>query len=593
MLAAPMLLILAMTLGLIGVLSGYSAINWQQGERVGVRARHLHLLLLVQEKLSFERGPSNAALGSNLPLPDEIANRLGQVRHAADVALAKLRSAPGLPANTETGLATLADRVVGARSGIDALLRLPRLQRPEAEIGAAVGGLAGVIPILFPLVEDATADVVADEPTVGALLGAARTAADLREFAGLVGSQFTAPLTFKRRFTTQQVDTIRMLQGRVIELHRQLEAGARIAGTSDKVATAMKGMNLDYFGDMQALLNNVVTTGVETGDFALSPSSFAAVYVPAMGSIVKVRDALLAQADAVLEAMQTRRLWYLWETAAVGVFMGLAVMGALAMLRRRVILPLQSLVGQVIRLAEGDRDARPTEHSHIRELAELAAALNVLRTATQDADAAASRRRAMNEHTATGVRGIEPLLKQFEIRFAALAEALPPLIALLRLSHPYAGQLKMTETAAAAEAALQHGMGAMEAVRRSGLLLTGALRRLRKHCAEDDFQSGALQAEMSVMDDSARTALDAVASLPTLSLGAIRLLGVNAASEQNPEKQTVDIMQAVLAASEQLGAASGGLSGALDQVHAGMHRLTRLVESAPQPPTMAEVARVG
>jgi HAMP domain-containing protein len=69
------------------------------------------------------------------------------------------------------------------------------------------------------------------------------------------------------------------------------------------------------------------------------------------------------------------------------------VLAALLMLHRWIIRPLAELAAMIIRLAEGDRSVQFAARRGSREIFELASAVEVLRAATIEADAAAARRR--------------------------------------------------------------------------------------------------------------------------------------------------------------------------------------------------------
>eukprot|EP01037_Dinobryon_pediforme_P008859 gene8859-8950_t len=591
MLALPTMLMLTVVLGLVALIAGHAVLNWRQGAQAAVDMQRFQLLLTLQEKLSLERGPSNAALGADTPLPAELASRLTAARQASDRALAATQAELVSQVDAANALAGLGVRLRDARELVDQLLSGDRGARQSADISRAVSGLANLIPGLFAVVEDQAAKLAGNEPEAASLVISARTASDLREFAGLIGSQFTAPLIRRERFQKAQIDTIHLLQGRVIELHRLLEGQIRLIRATPPVDRAVVAMNQVYFDDIQHLLNDVITTGLQSGDFRLTPAEFAAAYVPAMGSILEVRDAVLKQMQAVLHGEQRKRVRRLVETGAVGLLGLLLVAVSMAVTHHRVVLPLHDVIKRVISLADGDRSEQPRSNIDIAEVAALNAALEVLRRATLDADAASARRQRLIERAATGLRGMMDSLAALERQFSLLIDSLPPFEEVLaavgaasnkaQRGHPVSDSRAM-----ASEAVLQASRAVSEAqkrVREVAPRLTRAMQRLRRTCASDAIAPETLIASLDAVEIEINQALRLVEHLPGQGLLAIRN-ATDAGQSRGDGAPPFSLLHDVLSASEQVGAACGGLAGSLGQVNARAATLSQLIEqSRPLP----------
>ena len=105
----------------------------------------------------------------------------------------------------------------------------------------------------------------------------------------------------------------------------------------------------------------------------------------------------------------------------------LAVLAALLMLHRRIIRPLAELAAMVIRLAHGRPLGAPGVRQGSREIAELASAIEVLRIATIEADAAAVRRRAESQRWTAQLRQVLDTIDLMQARAVTITDVLPAL----------------------------------------------------------------------------------------------------------------------------------------------------------------------
>lgn len=87
-----------------------------------------------------------------------------------------------------------------AREGADRVLARPKAERDPAQLRAAVHGMVRVVPLLAPVVDVFAAEAQTALPALAEDVQGARLAAELREYAGPLGSHFTAPLTHRAAF---------------------------------------------------------------------------------------------------------------------------------------------------------------------------------------------------------------------------------------------------------------------------------------------------------------------------------------------------------------------------------------------------------
>ena len=390
MLAMPMVVIMLITALLVAFLSAGSISSWRDGQNALGRLEEFRQLTVLQEALGLERGRNNAALGAQTAMTSELADALAARRQTSDQRLSELAALPGLSVRVSTMLAELSVRLTAARDSADAVIRQPPDRRPAAGRIAATDAMVALPPLMFPAVNEVLADISAVDPAFAPLLTATNAASDLRLYAGLIISRFTAAMAQGERVTVREIGPIRIQQGQVIELHRLLLASISLANVGEQTRSAVQAMEQHYFGAGQQLIERLIAEALDNDRFSMTPAQLLAEYEPSLAVLVDVRDRLFTLTRQSMQADQAARLHRLEATAVAGGAVLLAVLTALLMLHRWIIRPLAELAAMVIRLAEGDRSVHLIVRHGSREIAELASAIEVLRVATIEADAAAA-----------------------------------------------------------------------------------------------------------------------------------------------------------------------------------------------------------
>ena len=344
---------------------------------------HLQVLLVAAEMASRERGPANGVLGDDLPGDPAKRARLKAARDRTDKAFATLQGAldrasmpqPGASRPVGQALAQL----IRARAAIDLTASRPRSARGADEIRGAVSQMFGVIDALGPAIITLTNEAQTTYPSAANALIAARLAADLREYAGQLGSQFTVALTTRQPLSGAERVAIERLRGRVELLRKQLLE--RTATNSDRaeVQAAMASMQKHYFDSAIPFVEAQTATGLHSGHYDVDTAGFAARYVPDMDAIVSLRDVLineaLVDAQAGLDKIHSKARWM-----AGG---GLATIALLAltlwMIHRRVVRPLGRTAQLISAIAQGRLDLDVPRPKYRDELAEVLEAIAVLR----------------------------------------------------------------------------------------------------------------------------------------------------------------------------------------------------------------------
>jgi hypothetical protein len=586
------LLLLNIALVAIGTYVGGTVLY---SERNALRAVHqLNDLLRAQEFLSRERGPTNGALGSPLFGQEAFTEKLIQARDASNVALTRAIVSLGDDGQDGTvsqivALQNLQNDVAKARSLVDRMLALPVQERRFGEIDRTVHAMTDLIPPLSLVVARAGANVMRADPSLAPIIAIARAAADLREYAGKIGSVFTASLATERPFTAAQINEIRILQGQVRELRHEVTEGFAIATelqAQSRLETALAAMETHYFTEATALLEQVISVGLKDGGFPLTAEWFAELYVPAMGSILDVRDAAMENAKTAVEIDIKRRLLQFLATVAAGVLsLAIAITATLA-LRQRIINPMLDLANQVFLLASGARTTPIHTRATNPLIRRLATAIEELRQAANKLNEITSREAALEARRAELLRKLEIPLTSIEKESAALCLRVGQAKAALRQSAEALAQLgprasehrtRLNEAAdCAAEQSVQLDSHAVR--------LCGLATLMRDLTAKADLQGDRLAS--SRMRSQAAGLLSSITAV-SQAIGRMNLAGMAAMSALVTDPTLADaaaicrpMANRTVDTAEDLGQGMGALNGAIRQIMGLLDQLDRSTPAA-------------
>ena len=333
--------------------------------------------LLVMEKVSVERGPTNGALGEDLPIPAVRVQALSRARAESDRRIAELLrilQSPTCPDHCALAAArirTMQSDLARRRARVDALLALPLAQRRPAAISDAVAGMIALIPELAPPLDDIALTVLRGSPETLYWLLATRLLADYREFAGQLGSQFTAALAARRPLTLDELLAIERLRGRLAQLEVSTDSCLPANVQPLAVRAALGTMRSRYEGVGIRYVERVRALSLRGAATDISPATFAAEYVPPMRSITDLRDVLLDLSRTKLDMQRKQAQLRLLVTLGASIVIAGALAAILAIVRRRVVVPLRHAARTIDAIASGDLNADVPATAQSAEVAEL------------------------------------------------------------------------------------------------------------------------------------------------------------------------------------------------------------------------------
>jgi diguanylate cyclase (GGDEF)-like protein len=365
-------------------------VEWHTLQRAGISLNavgQLKLALQAAEMVSRERGPTNAVLGDASPARPERRAALAQARartdHAFDALQTVLASAPEAPdADAARHLAAARAALAEARAVVERTAALPRDQRAPAAIRSAVYAMVGVVPLLAPIVGALANEAQQAYPALSDDVQAARLTAELREYAGLLGSHFTAALARRQPFSTEERAAIERTRGRIEELRFLVELRVQVPGQADSVRQAWASVEEHYFETAAKLLARVIAAGESDGRYELDPAAFAVLYVPDMNTMFLLRDALLDEAGG-RAATERDRAWRTLAIVATGASALLAVLtSAIVIVHRRLLRPLAETTRALKALARDELELQLPRPAADDEIAAVIGAVRTLQEQT-------------------------------------------------------------------------------------------------------------------------------------------------------------------------------------------------------------------
>ncbi|WP_244948166.1 GGDEF domain-containing protein [Methylovorus glucosotrophus] len=367
---------------LISLAAFLITVEWQEFRRASAAHQStvkLKLLLLYAEKLSRERGPTNAILGNADADDSQLRQPLKLARQETDDAYARLCASIGCnktPNKLISELGMLAQELEQERKTIDRLASLPLKERGNEQVSAQIERMVGFINTIRPLITTLSNDVIISSSDISLLITEARLAATLREYAGQLGSALTLSLSFKRERTLKEQLKLERLKGHIEELHMRLSAHLAVAALPAEIADAKAKMEEEYFVEATAYLDSIeASTNLQT---LPSPDTFYKTYVPLMDSILTLRDALLAEAEAsTIKAKQDALLALSVVSILMLVFLALTIK-KLRIIHQQVVVPMMQASHALRSISAGHYQEISHSNNLPEEIDEVMEGINTL-----------------------------------------------------------------------------------------------------------------------------------------------------------------------------------------------------------------------
>jgi diguanylate cyclase (GGDEF)-like protein len=362
-----------------------------QSARQGLQTMELtYRAMKVAEKTSAERGPAIPVLNDTEPRNPAKKQRLLTAREASDAAMNDaLQGLDTLGGATNATYQAAAaqlrkarDELTEARKAVDRVAALPYAERtaPGARLTRKpIDLMFGVIDTVLEGVTALSAETERIYPDLSLPLVGARYGAELREYAGRLGSQFTAPLAAQIPLGAEERRDIPLLVGRIEQLRKLIEVQSRIQLPDPRIQGAIAEMNKRYFGTGLPFIGELTEAGLAGRPYGIESTAFVARYVPEMLSIVQLRDTMfqVARDGAAAQLSAARRSLLL--NAAIGLIILLIEIAVFIIIQRYVLRPLLLNTRAMVAIMSGKTDTRLPHVTRTDEIGDMQKAVAALR----------------------------------------------------------------------------------------------------------------------------------------------------------------------------------------------------------------------
>ncbi len=378
---------------------------WQSA-RGGLEALKIaRIAMVMTERISAERGPMLNVLGDGDPPSATKRATLAEFRVTSDTALRQVQEAVAASTLERREEATrllyrAQSMLATARDDVDRVSALPLAQREQLEVMGAVHRMFDVIPVALEAVVVLSKEAQDIYPEFSDAIVGARMAVELRDYAGRLGSQFSAALINRKPLAPRELAGIQDLRARIDQLRMLIELPTRKAGTDPRILQALQKMEARYFGNGNGVIADLERASALGVPYSVDMAGFIARYVPEMRTIVELRDMMV---QIALEGAQARhdraRLNMLLALAIGGAVLAAATIGFL-LLRSRVVSPLLQTTRALVDIARGKLETAVPVPRGDGDVGDMLRALAALRQASIDKQQLEHELRASSEEVA-------------------------------------------------------------------------------------------------------------------------------------------------------------------------------------------------
>jgi diguanylate cyclase (GGDEF)-like protein len=349
------------------------------------RVERFRLVLDTANRLSAERGPSNAIMGSvGIPASDTV-RQLAQFRAASDAAVEAIAS-PAI-SNRETVehpiplrfLEQTTIQLKRARMEVDRVAGLPYQQRRLEDVQAAIEGMFAVVDDFQVIVAWNVDELVDADDGIAATVLVGHMLSDLREYGGRIASQIMAPVVTRHPLERKHLIDSSRSRGRLNELWRLVGGQDALFRSDPRLAGKREEIQRVFFGEGLDMLDALVAVGRTSGNYPLTAEEFTKRFVKTLQPLESLRSEFLnVKIDALMQT-RDRALRTLMIVIALTTTILAMLAGLVHMVHRSVLSPLLQARDEVIGLAEDQPVELGSRQGYAGEMRRLFDAIQILR----------------------------------------------------------------------------------------------------------------------------------------------------------------------------------------------------------------------
>jgi diguanylate cyclase (GGDEF)-like protein len=348
--------------------------DWSKAEAAVHAALAMGDALHVVEALSIERGALQEAALSQSPAVKELADTARRNDALLNRTQQSLRNAR-LP---EQAVTKARDILAAARARVAEAIHRPLSERDPELVPAIMKQLYERLDAVEAAVALAQGRTAQGSASVGSLVAVAGLAVDMRAVAGRRSSHISGWVG-GRRLSPAQLEEMLHLTGQLQHAWTQLQRQVRVLGNPPRLAIAISQTDDGFFRQAEPVYQNLIAIARNGGPPPQSLAEWRRWTVAALPGTLPARDAAIDEAVSVGRqlANDARTRLAIAVTATLAAF--LLAAGALLILLRRLVLPIQHLTSVIVRLAGGDVETQVPGICRPDEIGAMAAAVEVFR----------------------------------------------------------------------------------------------------------------------------------------------------------------------------------------------------------------------
>ncbi|MBA8881898.1 GGDEF domain-containing protein [Phyllobacterium myrsinacearum] len=349
------------------------------------RVERFRLVLDAANRLSAERGPSNAVMGSVTVPASDAMQQLAQFRSASDAAVEAI--ANPVTSNRESVEHPIPTRFLEqttvqlkrARMQVDRVASLPFEQRRLEDVQGAIESMFAVVDD-FQLVVAWNVDELVDaDDGIAAPVLIGHMLSDLREYGGRIASQIMAPIATRHPLERKHLIDSSRTRGRLNELWRLVGGQDALFRSDSRLAGKHEEIQRIFFGDGLDMLDALVAEGRTSGNYSLTAEDFTERFVKTLQPLESLRREFLNVKIDELMQTRDRALRTLMLVIAVAIAILTILAGIVHMVHRSVLSPLLQARDEVIGLAQDRPVELGNREGYAGEMRRLFDAIQILR----------------------------------------------------------------------------------------------------------------------------------------------------------------------------------------------------------------------
>lgn len=477
-------------------------------------------LFTATENLAVERGTTNTALRAEDPASGTVRAAIADRRTAADAALDDaLEQLDGRAFDGRDRLVRdveqAMDRVATLRDQADRALPMDRDSRPDGLAEQWMPAIVSLIETVEALSGGVGIQVKLADPFLGEQTTLKEMAWLARDRAGRERAAIGAAIADGDRLAADTRNAISEHRGRVAAAWSQIEAVANRPGATRQIAEAVKTVDHAYFGELRPMSNQLVDRMSNGEQPGMTGAEWYDASNPALATIMGVKDASVA----VTEAYADRQVRTAIRDLAVAGFVLAGAIGisaaSIVLFRRRLAVPLQTLNGAMLRLADEDFTVSVPYLTRRDEIGTMASTVQTFKDSGLERKRLEAETRAEQERQLVRSQKIQELSSAFETSIGTFLNDVDGAVDQLRTSAATLSEV-VTETEDRAQAVAATSRQTTANVQ----TVAAATEELSASISEIGHQAGQSR---TVSDSALKEAENAQATMQGLSTAAERI----------------------------------------------------------------------